>query len=336
VLEAVATLDIGTRDQRMAEPVFPSERRSPDTDATRVATIDLSPDGTRLVSGSSDGEVALWDTASLTKLNVLSNGSTPIRKVKFSPDGKLVAATNDWNELLFLRTGGRKERGFLGRFFGGSTKPTSAAEGWLDVTFSADGRRVAAAAKESVVRVLDVNPLKAIKSLRGDKVVALSPKGDLLASANMVQTMDEEYMEVTVVSVDSGTGRVVTREKSWVNALAFSPDGKFLACALQEGLGLGNRSHHVAVWSLPECVRLPNEIKHDRGDLMDYITGVLFTPSGTHMVSACIDGSVAVWRVGSFDRVQTLVWQEKKLTCLAATDSHIAVVSDDSGFCVWG
>jgi len=314
---------------------FPTEKRSPRADTTGVVAIDLSPDGTRLVSGSSDGEVALWDTASLTKSGTLAKGPAPIQKVKFSPDGNLIAATNDRNELSFVRID-ENAAGFFRRILGGSPKPVASAEGWLDVTFSADGRRVAAVAKESIVNILEVNTFKKIKSLRGDKVVALSPKGDLLASANFVQTMAKDYLEVVVVSVEAGTGRAVTRKESWVNALAFSPDGKFLACGLQEGLGLGDRSHHVAVWSMPSYDRVPGEIKHDRGELMDFITGVAFTHDGTHMVSGCVDGTVAVWRVGSFDRVQTLVWEGGHLTSLAATDSCIAVTAKDSGFVVWG
>ncbi len=316
---------------------YPGDRKNPECDATKVVTVDLSPDGNGMVSGSADGEVALWDMASLTKVEVLVNQSAGIQKVKFSPDGKLVAATNDQNQLSLIQVRSkRKKEGFFRKIFNGSKKPNRPAEGWLDVTFSADGRIVATAAQENIANIFNVDPLRKIKSLRGDKVVALSPDGDLLASANFVHTMDEDYFEVVVVSVETGTGRAVTRKKSWVNALAFSPDGKFLACGIQEGLGLGDRSHNVAVWSLPDYDRLPNEIKHERGELMDYITGVVFTPNGKNLVSACIDGTVSVWRVGHWDRVQTLAWDGAEITSLAATDTHVAVTAKELGFSVWG
>jgi WD40 repeat protein len=173
---------------------FPAERRSPKADVTRVVAIDLSPDGSCLVSGSTDGEVALWDTASLAKSAVVAKGSAPIHKVRFSPNGKLVAATNDRNELSFLRAEA-KAGGFFTRIFGASTNSVGSADGWLDVVFSADGKRAAAAAKESIINILDLNTLKVIKSPRGDKVVALSPKGDLLASANLVRTQAKDYLE---------------------------------------------------------------------------------------------------------------------------------------------
>jgi WD40 repeat protein len=148
--------------------------------------------------------------------------------------------------------------------------------------------------------------------------------------------MAKDYLEVVVVSVETGTGCTLTRKECWVNALAFSPDGKFLACGLQEGLGFGDRSHHVAVWRMPSHERVSLEIKHDRGGLMDYITGVAFTPGGAHMVSTCVDGTVAIWRVGRFDRWQTLVWKDTYLTSVAATDSCIAVTARGLGFGVWG
>jgi WD40 repeat protein len=60
-----------------------------------VKSVAISPDGTRIASGSYDNTVRLWDTVSCARLSTLTLDLTQIERVAFSPDGTRVASLLD-------------------------------------------------------------------------------------------------------------------------------------------------------------------------------------------------------------------------------------------------
>lgn len=295
------------------------ERRYPQVDPGPIRSLSIAPDGQTLVTGSPDGEIVLWDTNSLSKKKTIAQIKTEVHDVQFSPDGKYLASVSEGNRLVVWEAVNFSQ--------------VHESEGQSDIGFSADGKRLAVLLKEGRVDILETGNFAKIKSLKGMKVAALSPRGDLLATTEFIQTMTSQFLKALVYDLPKDTGRALTSKEAWINALAFSPCGRWLACGLQEGLSLMGRSHLVAVWKLPEYQRV-QELKHDRGDLADYMTGAAFTPNGKYLVSSCMDGTIKVWSAGSFQCVQDLKWEDVELKSLAVTDTRIAA-GCEKGFSVW-
>ena len=57
-----------------------------------VRSIDISPDGKMLASGSADKTVRLWDVETGEHLKTLTGHTEPLRAVRFSPDGLILAS----------------------------------------------------------------------------------------------------------------------------------------------------------------------------------------------------------------------------------------------------
>ncbi len=57
-----------------------------------MCSVAFSPDGKRLVSGSGDKTIKLWDTATGKELLTLKGHSSTVFSVAFSPDGKRLAS----------------------------------------------------------------------------------------------------------------------------------------------------------------------------------------------------------------------------------------------------
>jgi WD40 repeat protein len=59
-----------------------------------VKSVNFSPDGKQVVSGSRDNTVRLWDAATGALLQTLEGHSDCVRSVAFSPDGKQVISSS--------------------------------------------------------------------------------------------------------------------------------------------------------------------------------------------------------------------------------------------------
>jgi WD40 repeat protein len=57
-----------------------------------VYTVNFSPDGSRIVSGSNDCTIILWDAKEYDQVFVLRGHSSYVHSVCFSPDGTMLAS----------------------------------------------------------------------------------------------------------------------------------------------------------------------------------------------------------------------------------------------------
>jgi WD40 repeat protein len=162
------------------------------THTDRVNGVAFRPDGSRLVTACRDGTLKLWDPATGRELTTLQCHRGSIASVAFSPDGRLLATA-----------GGRRTDQAEG--LPGEVKvwDLDAGRAVLDlpglahfalgVAFSPDGRSLASAVEDRVIRIWEVATGRERLALRGHqdivKRVAFSPDGRYLASCGPDRTV---------------------------------------------------------------------------------------------------------------------------------------------------
>jgi WD40 repeat protein len=189
----------------------------------------ISADGRRVLSGSSDGSVRLWDLRSgkeLRRFTGFGEDDYP-RCVALSDDGRRAAAGGSSEVRVWDAESGKE----IGRGRGHTGQV-------LCLAFSPDGRRVASGSVDHTIRLWDAGSGKPIRVLEGHQArvlcLAFSPDGRRLLSGGGDMDRQQEVRDCSVRLWEAETGREVWKNaehKLWVNSVCFSPDGRRIVSA---------------------------------------------------------------------------------------------------------
>ena len=110
-----------------------------------VTSASFSPDGTRIVSASSDNTLKLWDAVTGAVIRTLTGHDSDVNSAAFSPDGtRIISASRDNTLKLWDAATGADIRTLTGHTNG----VTSAA-------FSPDGRMIVSASRDNTLKLWD-------------------------------------------------------------------------------------------------------------------------------------------------------------------------------------
>ena len=207
-------------------------RQHPVMVAGPVHSVAFSPDGGRVLFGTSDNAVELWDVATGAHLHTFEHAG-PVHSVAFSPDGAWILS-GSWDNTVKVWDA---STGALLRTFNAGRLVTS-------VAFSPKDRsRVLSSSDDNTVKLWDADTGQLLHIFEGDwnwvTSVAFSPDGARVLSGNG---------DGTVKLWDGGTGALLYTFKGHsgpVHSVAFSPDGYRILSGSSDGT--------VRIWSLP-CV----------------------------------------------------------------------------------
>ena len=183
---------------------------------SEVRAIALSPDGTRIVSGSNDKAIRVWDAVTGQQVgDALRGHESWVCSVAFSPDGtRIVSGSGDKTIRVWDAVTGQQ----VGEALRGH-------EDWVfSVAFSPDGTRIVSGSGDKTIRVWDaVTGQQVGEALSGHEnlvpSVAFSPDGKRIVSGSG---------DNTIRVWDAVAGRQVgevLRGHEEVHTVAFSPAG---------------------------------------------------------------------------------------------------------------
>lgn len=277
--------------------------------------LDLSPDGSRLVTASDDGTAKIWDTATGQELFSLDGRNQWVNDAVFSPDGTLVATGGEDHmvRLWDVATGQELQvlAGHKGRV--------------MSVAFSPDGQLLASGGFELLL--FDLTTGQPVGNFDDEiRRVAFSPDGTKLVTGDY---------DGLVQVWDAPTGRLLLDlpgHEDAMDGLSFSPDGRLLASTGRDGL--------VKVWDieilLSSDTRTGSELYTIRGH-NSQVRDVAFSPDGMQLASASWDGTVILWDAATGGEILTLVGHAAGPTAVdfSPDGMWLATASADSTARLW-
>ncbi|KAI0325968.1 YVTN repeat-like/Quino protein amine dehydrogenase [Cubamyces sp. BRFM 1775] len=243
-----------------------------------ITALAFSPDGSRLASASDFGPVKIWDVEQPERELSLET-ETPVRSLAYTPDGSKLLGGTIAGQLVAWKTAdltwGAVEVDKI------IISDHSAVISFI--TFSPDGRLMAAGSTENVCRIWEVDQLDSRQPkciLRGHRgmitCASFSPDGKRIVTAS------DDY-SCRIWSTETGDALVNIHEHTApVWSVCFAPDGKHVAS------GSADTTVNVCdSWTGERIVKLNG---HD-----NMINHVVYSPDGRYVASASSDNTVRLW-----------------------------------------
>ncbi|MCI0463802.1 MAG: WD40 repeat domain-containing protein [Gemmataceae bacterium] len=285
--------------------------------------LTFAPNG-KLLAGAcmKSGTIRLWDTATGQVVRSLSGYQGWVNGLAFSPDGKILALAGADTHCVHVWEVAT----------GKDLRPRHGHQGQVEtIAYSPDGKLLASAGgdrhhEDTAIRLWDPATGQERRRLVGHagnvQALAFAPDGKLLASGGE----KEDFVRLWDPQRGTCVRRLSHRGKDdkgpperRISALAFAPDGKSVAAALNDG--------ELIVFDVEgRTVRCRLEGHEAR------ITSLAFSPDGRWLASGGLDRTARLWDVDSGKEVRQFGNHEDTVRAVAfSPDGRMLAV----GACDW-
>jgi WD40 repeat protein/tRNA A-37 threonylcarbamoyl transferase component Bud32 len=242
----------------------------------RPGIAELDASGNRVVVGSADGAVTVWDAKIGALLATLPKHSAAVAAVTFSPDGRLVAsAGSDGGQIADVNSSPALQL---------NHRDLTA------IVFSRSGSRLLTTSRDGSARIWDIEG-HAIAVLAGhqDEVIggAFNPDGKTLVTASHDAT-------ARVWDAVTGRERAVLRDHAGaITSVHFDTTGQTIVTTSQDLT--------AKLWNASDGRLLGTLSRHDLVPL-----NAAFSPDGRFVATASGDRTLAIWDVATSRMVDRL------------------------------
>jgi len=173
-----------------------------------VRAVAYSPDGRRLVSGSSDRTLKLWDTATLTEIATLAGHSEEVIACAFSPDGRTVVSASQDQTVRVWDAETATETAVLS----GHTYALKSC------AYSDDGRRIASSTYDTC-KIWDAGSWSELISLRAN--LGSTEVFDFVVDREHIFYASDENRAFQIFDAMSGLELACFHSSGWFSVVAF-------------------------------------------------------------------------------------------------------------------
>jgi eukaryotic-like serine/threonine-protein kinase len=272
-----------------------------------VTDVAFRPGGAAVATACENGELSVWDPNRPDEPPRRFQHRAPIRRIAYSNDGKRILVTGGVAAHVWDPAGAGSPVALL------HPKPVSEA------AWTRDGRQIITACEDGIVRIWDIETVRAKEGDFGRGALAIAISGDGVRFATGGTDGLARVWDVATGQAVSPP-IVVGGPVKW---LALGPKG-------EEMLTAGGRS--ARVWNAVTGQAVSRELPF-RQDLTD----VALSSDGRRVFMASADGTAGVWDADRDDWTDDVIKHGSSImsASFSADSKWVATASDDNSARVW-
>lgn len=301
-----AIIKLPTQQARMVNTKISKKTFSPEGHEDWVFAVAVTPDGKRIVSGSRDCTIRVWDLASCAAIGEpIEAHKKWVTAVAVAPNGNVVSGSDDGTIRVWDMNKGTEIR----TIYGHKDRVTA-------VVVTQDGKWIVSGSVDSTIRVWDLetgaaigNPLKGHKSRVNS--IAVTSDRKLIVSGSADST-------IRVWDMENGGAikKLIKGHDGWVTAVAVTPDGTRIVS--------GSVDLTIRVWNLNTgAAMLPPVEGHQYS-----VSAIAVTVDSKLIVSGSWDCTIRVWNLDTGAAIlPPLKGHQNLVTTIAVTSDKERIVS---------
>lgn len=317
--------------------------------SNNVNSVAFSPDGTKIISGSEDGIIKIWEANSGKCIQTLKGYSSKVESVAWSPDGKYIVCGGDGRHVKIWETNSWESI---------KTLEINSCYAY-SVAWSPDGKYIVCG-ESGGLKIFDANSGENIKYMSKilyrdmlilpssnfsmnfsnfsmEKSVSWSPDSKYIVSGSYCGNLEVWNGNVKIWDVNSGicikTIKVIGNYSKFVNSVCWSPDGKYIVIVHDEG--------SVYIWDVNSRKCIQNLTR-----CLEPARSVSWSPDGKYIVigysfsdSILLPGcGIRIFDANSGKKIKTLKGHSSIVSSVACSPDGKYIVSGswDKTIRIWG
>ncbi|PSB21391.1 hypothetical protein C7B69_15970 [filamentous cyanobacterium Phorm 46] len=293
-----------------------------------VPSLALTPDGQKLISGSWDDTIKIWDLQTGYLLNTLESHTSDVECVAITPDGQTLVSAG-WDNTIKIWD--LKTNELL--------HSLSCSNSVVLVAITPDGQKFISSETYNIISLWDLNTQQIIRNWVTDskdshpfwwhKCIVISPEKQTIFVGTKI-----------IKSYDLITGKlrtIIGRDLGWIYALAITPDSKTL---------ISSHDREIKIWDLT-AKKYPH-FKRFLKTSAEVVYALTLTPDGQRIVSAgskkinnYYESFIEIWDLNTGEKLHSIkeyYTSESYVYCLAITPDGKQIISGhrDGTIRIWG